>query len=164
MLIDKVAAARQRRISTGELNRWLAGVDLDRGTSPASHKVKIYYVTQAATSPPTFVLFTNQTKPLHFSYQRFLANRLRASFDFIGTPIRFTQRLKKTARRTIEEREAQRGEKRAPRHSERRGSEKYRGVNDRSDKRRPDAPVDRKRTSPKRDGNKQQSGRRRRGK
>ncbi len=105
-LIDKVAEARQRRISTGELNRWLAGVDLDRGTSPASHKVKIYYVTQAATSPPTFVLFTNQTKPLHFSYQRFLANRLRASFDFIGTPIRFTQRLKKTARRTIEEREA----------------------------------------------------------
>lgn len=137
-LIDKVAEARRRRISTGELNRWLAGVDLDRGTSPASHKVKIYYVTQAATAPPTFVLFTNQTKPLHFSYQRFLSNRLRAAFDFTGTPIRFTQRLKKTARRTIEEREAHRGEKRAPRHSEKRGSEKYRGGNDRSDKRRPD--------------------------
>jgi hypothetical protein len=41
------------------------------------------------------VLFTNQVKPLHFSYQRFLENRLRAAFDFIGTPIRFTQRLKK---------------------------------------------------------------------
>jgi GTPase len=163
-LIDKVAAARQRRISTGELNRWLAGVDLDRGTSPASHKVKIYYVTQAATSPPTFVLFTNQTKPLHFSYQRFLANRLRASFDFIGTPIRFTQRLKKTARRTIEERELHRAGKRAPRHSEKRGSEKYRGVNDRSDKRRDDNRVERKRTSPKRGGNKQQAGHRRRGK
>ncbi|HVB86654.1 MAG TPA: ribosome biogenesis GTPase Der [Candidatus Dormibacteraeota bacterium] len=93
--IDRVAEARERRISTGELNRWLAGVDLDRGTSPASRKVKIYYVTQATTAPPTFVLFTNQTKPLHFSYQRFLENRLRAAFDFIGTPIRFTQRLKK---------------------------------------------------------------------
>ena len=45
-------------------------------------------------SPPTFVLFTNQTRPLHFSYQRFLENRLRAAFDFTGTPIRFTQRLK----------------------------------------------------------------------
>ena len=41
------------------------------------------------------MLFTNQTKPLHFSYQRFLENRLRAAFDFTGTPIRFTQRLKK---------------------------------------------------------------------
>jgi GTP-binding protein len=94
-LIDKVAEARRRRISTGELNRWLANVDLDRGTTPTSRKVKIFYITQAGSSPPTFVLFTNQVKPLHFSYQRFLENRLRAAFDFTGTPIRFTQRLKK---------------------------------------------------------------------
>lgn len=93
--IDRVAKARQRRISTGELNRWLSTVDLERGTSPASRKVKIFYITQAAVAPPTFILFTNQTKPLHFSYQRFLENRLRAAFDFTGTPIRFTQRLKK---------------------------------------------------------------------
>jgi GTP-binding protein len=100
--IDRVAEARRRRISTGELNRWLASVDLERGTSPASRKVKIFYMTQAAVAPPTFVLFTNQAKPLHFSYQRFLENRLRAAFDFTGTPIRFTQRLKKrVARRTI---------------------------------------------------------------
>jgi len=94
-MIDRVAEARGRRISTGELNRWLASVDLERGTSPASRKVKIFYITQATTAPPTFVLFTNQTKPLHFSYQRFLENRLRAAFDFTGTPVRFTQRLKK---------------------------------------------------------------------
>jgi GTPase len=93
--IDRVAEARQRRISTGELNRWLKSVDLGRGTSPASRKVKIYYITQASTSPPTFVLFTNQPRPLHFSYQRFLENQLRAAFDFTGTPIRFRQRLKK---------------------------------------------------------------------
>jgi GTPase len=93
-LIDRVADARRRRISTGELNRWLAQVDLERGTSPAARKVKIYYVTQAATSPPTFILFTNQTKRLHFSYERFLENQLRKSFDFTGTPIRFLQRLK----------------------------------------------------------------------
>lgn len=93
--IDRVADARQRRVSTSELNRWLESVDLDRGTSPASRKVKIFYMTQASVAPPTFVLFTNQAKPLHFSYQRFLENRLRAAFDFTGTPIRFTQRLKK---------------------------------------------------------------------
>ncbi len=93
-LIDHVAEARQRRIPTGELNRWLGEVDLERGTSPAARKVKIYYVTQAATSPPTFVLFTNQTRRLHFSYERFLENQLRARFDFTGTPIRFLQRLK----------------------------------------------------------------------
>jgi GTPase len=93
-LIDQVAQARRRRISTGELNRWLESVDLERGTSPASRKVKIYYVTQATAAPPTFVLFTNQPRPLHFSYERFLENQLRAAFDFSGTPIRFTQRLK----------------------------------------------------------------------
>jgi GTPase len=93
-LIDRVADARRRRISTGELNRWLEGVDLDRGTSPAARRVKIYYVTQAAASPPTFILFTNQSKRLHFSYERFLENQLRKTFDFLGAPIRFLQRLK----------------------------------------------------------------------
>jgi GTP-binding protein len=107
-LIDRVANARRRRISTGELNRWLSEVDLDRGTSPAARKVKIYYVTQAATSPPTFIIFTNQSKRLHFSYERFLENQLRKSFDFIGAPIRFLQRMK-------EKRERERG--RAPSHS-----------------------------------------------
>jgi GTP-binding protein len=107
-LIDRVADARRRRISTGELNRWLSQVDLERGTSPAARKVKIYYVTQAATSPPTFIIFTNQSKRLHFSYERFLENQLRKSFDFIGAPIRFLQRMK-------EKRE--RGHDRSPSHS-----------------------------------------------
>jgi GTP-binding protein len=98
-LIDRVADARRRRISTGELNRWVAEVDLDRGTSPAARRVKIYYVTQAGTSPPTFILFTNQSKRLHFSYERFLENLLRKSFDFLGTPIRFLQRLKEKRER-----------------------------------------------------------------
>ncbi|MFY9689957.1 MAG: ribosome biogenesis GTPase Der [Candidatus Acidiferrales bacterium] len=116
-LIDRVVEARRRRISTGELNRWLANVDLERGTSPASREVKIYYITQATVAPPTFVLFTNQMKPLHFSYQRFLENRLRSAFDFTGTPIRFNQRLKKRDRPGHEKPEFPKGEKRAPRHS-----------------------------------------------
>lgn len=99
-LIDKVIAARQRRISTGEMNRWLSSVDLDRGTSPAESKIKIYYVTQASAAPPTFVLFTNQKRRLHFSYERFLENQLRKKFDFIGTPIRFQQRVKERSRRS----------------------------------------------------------------
>ena len=115
-LIDQVVAARYRRISTGELNRWLSNVDLDRGTSPASRQVKIYYITQAGAAPPSFVLFTNQTKPMHFSFQRFLENRLREAFDFTGTPIRFTMKLKK--------REPRSEEKRKPRHSRRGGWEK----------------------------------------
>jgi GTP-binding protein len=98
-LIDRVADARRRRITTGELNRWLSEVDLDRGTSPAARKVKIYYVTQAAASPPTFILFTNQSKRLHFSYERFLENQLRKTFDFLGAPIRFLQRLKEKRER-----------------------------------------------------------------
>jgi GTPase len=93
-LIDRAAEARRRRISTGELNRWLSEVDLNRGTSPAARRVKIYYMTQVSSSPPTFVLFTNQSRPLHFSYERFLENRLRESFDFTGAPIRFLQRRK----------------------------------------------------------------------
>ena len=93
-LIDRVGEARRRRVSTGELNRWLKETDLARGTSPSAHRVKIYYMTQASTAPPVFVIFTNQSKRLHFSFERFLENRLRESFDFLGTPIRFLQRLK----------------------------------------------------------------------
>jgi len=99
-LIDKVAAARRRKISTPELNRWLKTVDLQRGTTPKSRPVRIYYVTQAKTSPPTFLLFTNQRTQMHFSFERFLENQLREKFDFIGTPIRFVQRLRKADRDT----------------------------------------------------------------
>ncbi len=102
-LIDQVAAARKKRIPTPELNRWLKeDVDLQRGTTPKARPVKIYYITQAKTSPPTFLIFTNQKTPLHFSYQRFLENQLRETFDFPGAPIRFVQRLRKAERDTRE--------------------------------------------------------------
>src|SRR5271170_2295494 len=100
-LIDEVAAARKKRISTPELNRWLKEeVDLQRGTTPKARPVKIYYMTQAKTSPPTFMIFTNQKDPLHFSYQRFLENQIREKWDFPGAPIRFLQRLRKPERDT----------------------------------------------------------------
>ena len=112
-LIDQVAAARKKRIPTPELNRWLKeDVDLQRGTTPKARPVKIYYITQAKTSPPTFLIFTNQKTPLHFSYQRFLENQLRETFDFPGAPIRFVQRLRKAERDTRSENRESRAEAR----------------------------------------------------
>ncbi len=94
-LIDGVTQARQRRIPTGQLNRWLRELDVGRGTAPAGRQTKIYYMTQASVAPPTFVLFTNRLGRLHFSFERYLENRLREQFDFTGTPIRFVLRPKK---------------------------------------------------------------------
>jgi GTP-binding protein len=100
-LIDEVAAARQRKISTGELNRWLReDVDLGRASNPKARPVRIYYITQAKVAPPVFLLFTNQKKPLHFSFERFLENQLREKWEFSGTPVRFIQRLRKEGDRT----------------------------------------------------------------
>jgi GTP-binding protein len=102
-LIDEVAAARKRHIATPELNRWLKeDVDLQRGTTPKARPVRIYYITQAKTAPPTFLIFTNQKTPLHFSFERFLENRLRERFDFRGAPVRFVQRLRKRGERDSE--------------------------------------------------------------
>ena len=99
-LVNQCADARRRRIPTPALNDWLKReVDLQRGTTPKSRPVRIYYITQAKTAPPTFLLFTNQKIPLHFSYERFLENQLRAKFDFTGTPVRFVQRLRKREKR-----------------------------------------------------------------
>jgi GTPase len=95
-LIDQVAAERTRKIATPELNRWLKeDVDLQRATNPKARPVRIYYLTQAKVAPPVFLLFTNQKKPLHFNFERFLENQLRAKWPFTGTPVRFIQRLKK---------------------------------------------------------------------
>lgn len=85
--LEKVAAERRKRITTGEMNRFLKTVDFDRASVPASKRVKIRYLTQAAVAPPTFILFTDREVKLHFSYQRFLENQIRRAFGFNGTPI-----------------------------------------------------------------------------
>ena len=86
-LIEKVAVERRKRISTGEMNRFLKTVDFDRASVPVSKRVRIYYMTQAGVAPPTFVLFTDRPVKLHFSYQRFLENQIREAFGFVGSPI-----------------------------------------------------------------------------
>jgi GTP-binding protein len=86
-LIEQVAAERRKRISTADMNRFLASIDFERASVPSSKRVRIYYMTQAATSPPTFILFTDRDVRLHFSYERFLENQIRRAFGFLGTPI-----------------------------------------------------------------------------
>jgi GTP-binding protein len=86
-LLQEVAAERRKRITTGEMNRFLEHVEFDRAAVPARQQVKIYYMTQASVAPPTFILFTNRKVKLHFSYLRFLENQIRAAFGFLGTPI-----------------------------------------------------------------------------
>jgi GTP-binding protein len=86
-VLEQVAAERRKRITTGEMNRFLKHVDFDRASVPAKQRVKILYLTQAAVAPPTFVLFTDRKVKLHFSYERFLENQIRRAFGFGGTPI-----------------------------------------------------------------------------
>jgi GTPase len=86
-LIEKVASERRKRISTAEMNRFIERVDFERASVPMRQRVKILYMTQASVSPPTFVLFTNRAVKLHFAYRRFLENRIREAFGFLGTPI-----------------------------------------------------------------------------
>ena len=85
--IAEVAVARRLRVSTAEMNRFLAEVDLGRAPSPAGRPLRLYYLTQAGVAPPVFVAFTNQPGKFHFSFQRFLENRIRERFGFLGTPI-----------------------------------------------------------------------------
>ena len=85
--LELVARERRKRITTGEMNRFLSRIDFERASVPVAKRVKIYYMTQAAVAPPTFILFTDRAVKLHFSYERFLENQIRAAFGFVGTPI-----------------------------------------------------------------------------
>ncbi len=90
--VELVARERRKRVTTGQMNRFLANVDFQRASVPMNRRVKIYYMTQAAVAPPTFVLFTDRDVRLHFAFERFLANQLRSAFGFIGAPIWFKLR------------------------------------------------------------------------
>jgi GTP-binding protein len=87
--VELVSRERRKRVTTGQMNRFLDKIDFQRASVPMNRRVKIYYMTQAAVAPPTFVLFTDRDVKLHFSYERFLANEIRDTFKFIGSPIWF---------------------------------------------------------------------------
>jgi len=95
-LIDEVHDSSLLRIQTNVLNEVI--MDAQLMTPPPTHKgqrLKIYYASQVATAPPTIVLFVNDPALLHFSYQRYLENRLRDAFGFVGTTLRIIARERK---------------------------------------------------------------------
>jgi GTPase len=96
--IDRVAASRRKRVKTMELNQLVERISREHPpASPGKRHVRILYATQTAVAPPTFVFFTNVATSFHFSYTRYLENRLREEFGFEGTPIRMHVRARRRA-------------------------------------------------------------------
>ena len=94
--IDRVAASRRQRVKTSALNPVVERISAEHPpASPGRKDVRILYAVQSSVAPPTFVFFTNVATQFHFSYQRFLENRLREAFGFEGTPIRLQVRARR---------------------------------------------------------------------
>lgn len=92
-MINKVHAQNSMRITTGMLNDVLSyATTRVQPPSDKGRRLKIYYMTQASTRPPTFVVFVNRADLFHFSYQRYLENQIRQTFGLEGTPVRFVTR------------------------------------------------------------------------
>ena len=84
------------RVATGVLNEIVAeAVAMQQTPSDKGKHLKIYYVTQVAVKPPTFVIFVNDKNLMHFSYTRYLENRIRETFGFRGTALKFITRERK---------------------------------------------------------------------
>ena len=99
-MVDRVAAAARTRVPTGELNRFFERVTASSPPVTSNRRnVRVMYASQTSVAPPTFVLFTNAQTKLHFSYERFLENRLREAFSFFGNPIRIQVRGRRDDRR-----------------------------------------------------------------
>jgi GTP-binding protein len=116
-IIDRVATARRHRVSTSDLNRFLEEVTTAHApVSKTRRDVRILYGAQTAVAPPSFVLFTNVATELHFSYERYLTNKLREHFGFEGTPIRLKVRRRERKPRVRSEAPAEvaRGPKTRP--------------------------------------------------
>lgn len=94
-----IAAERRKRVTTGQMNRFLDKIDFQRAPVPMNKRLRIFYMTQAAVAPPTFILFTDRDIKLHFSFERFLENQIRDAFGFKGTPIWFKIRARNAAKK-----------------------------------------------------------------
>ena len=94
-----VALERRKRVTTGQMNRFLDKIDFQRAPVPMAKRIRIFYMTQAAVAPPTFILFTDRDIKLHFSFERFLENQIREAFGFKGTPIWFKVRARNAAKK-----------------------------------------------------------------
>lgn len=95
-MIDAVSENHAMRVATGVLNEiMMQAVVMQQPPSDKGKMLKLYYITQAAVKPPTFVIFVNDKKLMHFSYTRYIENQIRASFGFKGTPLKFIIRERK---------------------------------------------------------------------
>ncbi len=95
-LIDVVIENNSMRVATGVLNEIVAeAVAMQQPPSDKGKRLKIYYVTQVSVKPPTFVVFVNDKELMHFSYTRYLENRIRETFGFRGTALKFITRERK---------------------------------------------------------------------
>ena len=95
-LIDMVAENHAMRVATGVLNEIMAeAVALQQPPSDKGRRLKLFYITQAAVKPPTFVIFVNDKNLMHFSYTRYIENKIREAFGFKGTPLKFIIRERK---------------------------------------------------------------------
>lgn len=94
--IDMVSENHAMRVATGVLNEIMAeAVALQQPPSDKGKRLRLYYITQAAVKPPTFVIFVNSRELMHFSYTRYIENQIRETFGFKGTPLRFIIRERK---------------------------------------------------------------------
>ncbi|HEX6129443.1 MAG TPA: ribosome biogenesis GTPase Der [Candidatus Limnocylindria bacterium] len=109
----RVAEERYRRVPTADLNRVVAEAVRAHPPSHVRNRLpKVYYATQASVAPPTFVIFVNDPELIHFSYRRYLENRIRDEYGFLGTPIRLVLRARESeeaARRSARPRRARGG-------------------------------------------------------
>ena len=89
-MIDSVIASHTMRVKTGVLNEIMSeAVALQQPPTDKGKRLKLYYITQVAVKPPTFVIFVNDKQMMHFSYTRYIENKIRESFGFVGTPLKF---------------------------------------------------------------------------
>ena len=95
-LIDTVSENHAMRVSTGVLNEIMSeAVALQQPPSDKGKRLRLYYITQVSVKPPTFVIFVNDKELMHFSYTRYIENKIREAFGFKGTPLKFIIRERK---------------------------------------------------------------------
>ena len=95
-MIDMVIENQTLRVATGVLNEIMTeAVAMQQPPSDKGKRLKLYYITQVAVKPPTFVIFVNDKELMHFSYVRYLENKIRESFGFKGTSLKFIIRERK---------------------------------------------------------------------
>ncbi len=95
-MIDTVIENHSLRVKTGVLNEIMTeAVALQQPPTDKGKRLKLYYITQASVKPPTFVIFVNDKEMMHFSYTRYIENKIREAFGFVGTPLKFIIRERK---------------------------------------------------------------------